>query len=462
MSADTPVDNPYDEAGVNRLKAFVESITGGRIVRLEQQVRWRPSWFADVEVDGTIVPLHLRGDRAGDVAIFPDLKREADVMEVLGANGVPVPRIHGYCQDPPCIVMDTLAGTRDVFAATGSDEQRKAIGRALMQGLARMHSLPIEPFAAIGVQVPETPEDIALVGLRSYMPLYRRTKSKPEPLLEFAIRWLERNYPRHRKRASFVQFDCGQFLVEDGRMTGFYDFEFSQISDSHVDLATLAMRDSVEPMGRPLPELMRYYEEASGEAVDHDVVQYYVATFSTLGAMQFAGTVASPRPGDPHAVYLSWDPSLRKGILLALARLMKVTVPAPEPAAEGPGRFTALVAALADTISQINGKEPIDDQTRTHALELVDWLDQVNRFGEEWHARDLADINTYLGTTFAAIGAAEAALERHVMGAPADEDAALFTLLATLECRRHATFAAAKLSVHTRNVVPIETRQDLA
>src|SRR5690606_41369211 len=118
-------------------------------------------------------------------------------------------------------------------------------------------------------------------------------------------------------RAGLVQFDCGQFLVADGRMTGFYAFEFGLVSDAHMDLATLAMRDSVEPMGRPLPELFRYYEEATGEPVDHDVVQYYVAQFSTLGTMQFAGTVGKPNPGDPHAVHPARAMSLRSDIHLA-------------------------------------------------------------------------------------------------------------------------------------------------
>src|SRR3546814_10676833 len=80
---------------------------------MERQVRWRPAWFADVEKNGEIIELHLRGDRAGDVAIFPELKREADIMQVLFEHGIPVPKIHGYLVDPPCIVMDSLPGTRD-------------------------------------------------------------------------------------------------------------------------------------------------------------------------------------------------------------------------------------------------------------------------------------------------------------------------------------------------------------
>ncbi|MDB6060873.1 MAG: aminoglycoside phosphotransferase [Verrucomicrobiaceae bacterium] len=460
MGSNETVSNRYDEAGLERIKALVEKATGGKIVRLEQQVRWRPAWFADVEIDGRILPVHLRGNRVGDVAIFPDLKREADIIDVLHAGGVPVPRIYGYCADPECIVMDTLPGTRDVYAATNSDDQRKEIGRALMSGLAVMHRLPTEPFAAIGLDIPETAQDIALAGLHAYMPLYRRTKSKPEPLLEFVIRWLERNYPKQRTRASFVQFDCGQFLVEDGRMTGFYDFEFGLISDAHMDLATLAMRDSVEPMGRPLPELFRYYEEASGEPVDHDIVQYYVAQFATLGTMQFAGTVGKPNPGDPHAVYLSWDLSLRKVILFAMSKLLKVALPDADatPIVPTAGKSGTAIAALVDTIRQVHGAAPIDTNTLEQALELAEWIERDDRYGDELRARDLADINAYLKAEFASIDDALPALERHVQQAPAEEDLPLFKLLATVERRRHAVFEPIKIGFHLRHVVPLETR----
>lgn len=67
------MDSPdYGEAGEARLKAFVEQLTGGTVVRMERQVRWRPAWFADVERPGQpLLQLHLRGDRQGGVNIFP-------------------------------------------------------------------------------------------------------------------------------------------------------------------------------------------------------------------------------------------------------------------------------------------------------------------------------------------------------------------------------------------------------
>jgi len=338
--------NNYDDAAVERIVDFVEQLTGGKIVDLERLVRWRPSWFADVEVDGEVRRLHLRGDRGGDVSIFPDLKREADVIEILHRHGLPVPEIHGYLADPPCIVMEAIDGTRDFSKL--SEELRSTIGRDYMRAVAAMHSVPLEPFVAAGVEAPEGSEDIALVGLDAYMPHYRRTKSRPEPLLEFVIRWLRRNVPRHRSKGSFIQFDSGQYLVHEDRMTKLYDFEFSMIGDPLVDIATMGMRNSYESLGAPLPELVRYYEEATGEPVDHEAVIFHVLQFSLLGTMQFTGTVGRPTPGDPHSVYLMFDLSLRRSILLALSRLSGVALPELPPLPDPAQDNAPLLAKLAD------------------------------------------------------------------------------------------------------------------
>lgn len=457
MSEADPVTPVYDEAAVARIRAFVEEVTGGRIVRMEQQVRWRPAWFADIEKDGEIIELHLRGDRAGDVAIFPELKREADIMQVLGEQGVPVPKIYGYCFDPPCIVMDSIPGTRDMADAP-DDATRVAIGREYMTAVAQMHSLPLEPFVAIGMDRPRTPEEIALVGLSAYLPHYERTKRKPEPLIEFIIGWLRRNVPTHRDKASFIQFDSGQFLLKDGKMTGLYDFEFSMIGDPMVDIATMGMRDSVEPLGSPLADLCRHYETVRGEAIDHDVVTFHVVQFATLGTMQFAGTVAQPVPGDPHSIYLLFDLSLRQVILLALGALLGQERPELPPLPNSEGANAALIAKLSDTLAGMKGATPIDEEQKRQALDLIEWVSRADQMGAEAIVRDLADVSAYLGGTFTDWPAAEAALEAHVRKAGADQDVALFRLFSAIEGRRMQVFGPTEIGHAAENVAMPSTR----
>lgn len=450
--------NNYDDAAVGRITAFVEELTDGKIVGLERLVRWRPSWFVDVEKDGTVHRLHLRGDRGGDVSIFPDLKREADVINLLHQQELPVPEILGYLADPPCIVMEAIEGTRDF--STLDAVTKSAIGRAYMQAVAAMHSLPVDPFVTAGVHRPEGAEAIALVGLDAYMPHYRRTKSRPEPLLEFVIHWLRRNVPRHRQRASFIQFDSGQYLVDKDTMTKLYDFEFSMIGDPLVDIATMGMRNSYEPLGAPLPELVRYYEEATGEPVDHEAVVFHVLQFSLLGTMQFTGTVGKPCPGDPHSVYLMFDLSLRRSILLALSHLTGHALPVLLPLEQRTGDNVPLLAKLTDMLATLPVAGEAAETHKAQVAELIEWVQRADDHGTDIVARNIGDVSNFLGRRFDRWADAAEALEAHIIEAGPDEDAALIHLLATVEGRRLQLFGPTALGEAACNVVLPVTRSD--
>jgi aminoglycoside phosphotransferase (APT) family kinase protein len=453
---DTAPLNNYDDAAVGRITAFVEELTGGKVVGLERLVRWRPSWFVDVEKAGEVRRLHLRGDRGGDVSIFPDLKREADVIDVLHKHGLPVPEIYGYLADPPCIVMEAIEGTRDFSALDAAT--KSAIGRVYMQAVAAMHRLPVDPFVAAGVHLPEGAEAIALVGLEAYMPHYRRTKSRPEPLLEFVIRWLRRNVPRHRQRASFIQFDSGQYLVDKGAMTQLYDFEFSMIGDPLVDIATMGMRNSYEPLGAPLPELVRYYEEATGEPLDHDAVVFHVLQFSLLGTMQFTGTVGQPCNGDPHSVYLMFDLALRRSILLALSQLTGIKLPELSPLEERAGDNAPLLAKLADTLATLPVTGEAAEAHKTQVAELIEWAQRADDHGADMVARNMADVSALLGRRFDRWADAAEALEAHIIDAGPQEDTTIIQLLATIEGRRMQLFGPTALGEAARHVVLPATR----
>ena len=42
--------------------------------------------------------------------------------------------------------------------------------------MAAMHRLPLEPFVAKGVRLPQSADEISLAGLEAYYPLYLRNK----------------------------------------------------------------------------------------------------------------------------------------------------------------------------------------------------------------------------------------------------------------------------------------------
>ena len=423
----------------------MERVTGAKVIRMERMVRWRPAWFVNVERNGAISHLHLRGDREGDVSIFPDLKREADIIDILAEHGIPVPRIHGYCADPPAILMDHLPGTRDMTQAA-TDAERHAIARDYMRVMADMHRLPTAPFVARGLRLPHGAEEIALAGLHAYLPHYERTRAKPEPFLTFVLGWVRRNVPRHRTTPAFIQFDAGQFLFHAGKLTGLYDFEFAIIGDPLVDIATMRMRDSVEPMGDSIAALCRQYEAFTGAPMDDAVVEFHTLLFAALGTMQFAGTVAAGHPGDQHATYLLFDLALRQVMLLAMSKLTGVALPPPPASlADRTGDNAVLIAKIADTVARISTTGPIEDARKTAAAELLEWLTRSDALGRPAREADLHDIATVLGRGVADWTAAEAALDAHIATAPPAQDAQLLRLFAAIEGRRMQQFGATRI-----------------
>lgn len=365
-----------------KLRARVEALLDGRVVTMERQVRWRPSWFADVETAAGMKKVYVRGDRQSDVVPFPELKREADILRVLGEQGIPAPEIYGMCDDPVAIIMEASPGTRDVINAR-SDEERRSVARQYIEALVKMHRLPLAPFEEIGIEAPEGAEEIALAGVKAYMPLYQKNKVSPEPLIEFSLKWLRDNVPQQRTRASFIAFDAGQFLFSEGQITALYDFEFAMIGDAMTDIATMAMRHSYEPTGDAISSLIAHYEAVSGEPVDTAVVRYHHAVFATVACMQFAGAIKNPKPGDPHDVYMEWDIALRKTLINALSKNLGVALTEPQALTTVENKTSSLNTMLLDSGRQLPADTPLQQAAVSAHQRLLEYNEAMQRCGGE-------------------------------------------------------------------------------
>lgn len=440
-------DDAIDE---EKLRRFVEATTGGTVVRMERQSRWRRAWFVDVRVAGEIRPVYIRGERGGDVMPFTDMRREAQIIEELEAQGILVPHIYGYCADPVAIVMEAVRGTRDV-AEAGSDAERHDIARQYMAQVARMHAAPVDGFVRRGLDQPKTAEEIAFAGLNAYLPLYRRVKCKPEPLIEFAWKWLRLNPPLHRTEGRFIQFDCGQFLFENGRVTSLYDMEFAMIGDPMADLASMRMRESVEPYGDTFATLIRRYEEFSGTPIDEPALLFHNIVFSAVSLMQFSGALAQPTPGDPHDIYLLFVLGLRRTLVLAMAEALGVAIAEPEPPAAS-GYVPPLVAMLRDAVAQMPAADEAARMKRATVANLVEYLDTTAIYGADADAATLREVGEILGYQPTDLPSVDAALEAFVLDAPPEQDAALLRFFYRETQRTIAAYAATAIGQAAANV----------
>ncbi|MBD1586160.1 phosphotransferase family protein [Pseudomonas typographi] len=442
-----------------KLRRFVEHLTGGTVTSMQRLPRWRPAWNLDVEKGAETIPLHIRGDRGGDVSPFPELRREADILRLLGEQGIPVPRIYGFCEDPQAIVMQRVAGVRDVSMAA-SDEERRSVARQYVKAMAAMHQLPLEPFAKQGIRLPRGADDITLAGLEAYYPLYARNKTQPQPLAEFAAGWLRRNVPRHRTKAAFVQYDSGQFLFENGKVNSLYDFEFAMIGDPLADLASARMRDNYEPLGERFSELYRYYQEVTGEPADPAVVRYHTVLFATVSTLQFSATVATPQPGDPHDTYIEFDIALRRVVVHALAEAMGIAIETPALDIVTHGPNAALLAMLADAVEQLEVHGEFQQSKRRAVSKIVEYLGRADAMALRLQRLDQQEVETLLGRRFDDNGQIDAALEAFVKQAGPEYDEPLLRLFMAQIERRVRVFGSTAIGASAShiNLPPIEPR----
>src|SRR3546814_330612 len=245
-----------------RLARQIERLVGGRVTMLERQPRWRTSWYAEVSRDGRTIPLYIRGDKGIDAETFPGLAREAAILKLLEQGGIPVPHVYGMSHDPEGIVMDRVPGTRDVSEAANAAEAQR-IAEESIEILARIHSLDTAPFVAAGVAQPSSPEETAFAYLAPNIAIFHRLKKTPQPMMEWALRWVSRNVPQDRSRTCLLHGDPGQFLFEEGRVTTLYDFEATHIGDPPHDVAELRLRHPPELLGAGPNDLVRPEEDTS-------------------------------------------------------------------------------------------------------------------------------------------------------------------------------------------------------
>jgi aminoglycoside phosphotransferase (APT) family kinase protein len=291
-------------AALARITEWLEHDLGGRVVRIERQARWRPAWWADLERDGELLPLYVRGDRVDSPSAFP-LEHERVFHQMLGERGIRVPRVHGYRDaNPKAYVTDRVPGRADFAGET--DEARRSAMKDYIDILLELHKLDVAPFARAGIVRAPAPQRSHLVGLCHFAKrAYRSQKKRPDPFLEFALAWLSRNVPRNPGREAVIVWDAGQFHQRDGRIVALLDLEFGHIGDPLADLAGLWVRNPFIPLG-DVAALMRRYQDGSGALVDIVAVRWHYVLWALSNQLEFHAALADPVPGSDYMLNLHW------------------------------------------------------------------------------------------------------------------------------------------------------------
>lgn len=426
-----------------RAFAWVEATLGGTVVRAERQARWRPAWFLDVERDGRTLPLYWRGDRGlGDPEASP-LRTEARVLEFLAAEGIPVPLVHGFCEDPMGILMDRVAGEVDIHRAAPDELER--VAEDYLRVLARCHAIDPDRLVEVGLRRPEGPHSMARESVGRWERPYRAVAAAPAPLIELALWWLGKAAPADPGAPVLVHGDTGpgQFLYDGGRVTAVLDWEFCHLGDPMEDLALIRGRDLSYPFG-DLRSRFRRYAELSGNPVDPGRLRYYsVLAMLITPAGLYPVLTARPRGAD-YAQVLAWNAVYSRALVQCLADACGIAlepVELPEPVAS-PRQWIhdVVVDQLRTDVAGRAGDDFGRYQVEAVAL-LADHLRLADRLGPAFDEADRRDAAALLGVRTSTREETDEAVQQLVRAAAAERSPELIRFLHRRTVRDEALLA---------------------
>jgi aminoglycoside phosphotransferase (APT) family kinase protein len=450
-----------DDACAAKITAWVEQNLAGTIRSVERQARWRPAWFVEAETPEGPLSLYVRGRREQSELLFYPLAHEAEVLRVLGAADIPVPKIYGLCEDPEAIVMQRLPG-RPNLATADTPEQAAGILLTFMDILARMHAIPPQRFRGAGLETPSDPAELAFNLFDRFEAIQKANKTRPEPEVMFAMRWLRRNLPAGRYRPAFISCDAGQFLFDQGKLTGLLDLELAHIGDPAIDLGALLLRDLSEPLGDLTPAFARYAER-TGEPIDWPVIYYFVALFAIMTPMVTAHLAKDPPPELAFIYNLDQTLLLTRIGLEAMAHAIGLDLPPPPPQLEasGKGGTIARNAAMRGLLGALQDVQPAPGYMRYRrdgAAEVAAYLGILDEHEDRVIAEERAEAAALLGRDIEGEAARDLALEAFAQAAGPELDNALIRFFYHRSARRYSLLGP-KLQLFVRREMQ---RPDLA
>jgi aminoglycoside phosphotransferase (APT) family kinase protein len=406
------------------IEAWLRAHLGATAVTVARQGRWRPAWRADADTPGGTQRLMVRGERSDVPLIFP-LRHEMAFQRVLQDHGIPVSPVHGWIDGLSAYVMDRIDGRPDFTEST--EAQRDAAMRDYMAILARIHRLPVAPFAAAGITRAAQPSRSGDIGMQTYERTYRAGKRRPDPFLEFALAWLTRHPTDSRGRESAIVWDSGQFHQADGRILAVLDLEIAHVGDPLMDLAAFRMRDTVLHFG-DFPTLYSHYEAAGGFPVDIDAVQRHHIAFTLTNQLSFHAALAAPTPDSDYMTNLHWCSETNLHAVEALAEFhgYELEPPAEPDATDSP--YAVAHEHLVQTLRAVSTDDEFVRYKIRTAFRLARHLQRADEVGGQLLDADLADTAALLGHRAKTWEESEALLEDYVRRDDGRHDEALVAL----------------------------------
>lgn len=224
----------------------------------------------------------LRTDAPATVAASLPREREFAILQFAHANRLMAPKPLFLCNDAsvtgkPFFIMEKLPGVAAGHKVVRLDLDRRALAQQLAETAARIHAIR-PPLASLPFLKTFLAPDV-ITACRTYLD----TLDEPHPVLEWGLRWCERNAPAEEE-TTFVHrdFRTGNYLVHEGKLAGLLDWEFAALGNPLEDIGWICARcwrfrhDQLLVGGvANLDDFIPAYEAASGRMVPAEALRYW-------------------------------------------------------------------------------------------------------------------------------------------------------------------------------------------
>lgn len=247
-----PLRSLHEAATLQAIGEWIEANTRLQDVRLNSAHKLsggaiQENWLlhaayceADVLVIGRWV---LRTDAPAGVNVSMSREQEFRTLSLAYRHGVKVPQPIALCEDltllgRPFFLMQAVAGTAAGPALTRENAltttQRQSLARELGANLARLHAI-VPP--QLEIDFLPLPQQSPLVESINAYRAYLDTLGDTYPVLEWGLRWVELNAPDAMDLSLIHRdFRTGNYMVEEGELTGILDWEFTAWGDPREDI----------------------------------------------------------------------------------------------------------------------------------------------------------------------------------------------------------------------------------
>ncbi len=414
------------EAGEAELKEWISEvfeaeITGWRQISGGNRCR---SWLVDLQGGAgqpPVVYLRYQPPRAPSAEPYT-VWREARIYRAIEGTQVLAPRLLAVHREHQAIITTAAPGRAD-FRRLSDEGARRTITSGFIEALVALHALPATDLPINGLEVPRSIADCVRQELAIWTAMYEEIGRK-DALISFALTWLNQNLPDPEEAPVLVHGDAGpgNFLFENGRLSGLVDWELAHPGDPIEDLAWFCMRSVMEPVPDFAASLAEY-QALSGRRVDRARLLYHRVFVSTRVVIIRHRNVTG-QPGNSIV-----SRALNRRLLVdALAGAEGQVIQSPGPIDMPPTPRTPLFDGIIDDLrALVDMQIPALADIAKNNAKVTKFLRENDRFGAQVERRIVSAFSALMGCELRSVAEAEQQMIKAIEAGTLDFSAALQT-----------------------------------